>query len=336
MRKSGVFLFMAAISTCIAFCGVNSVRASADQKTIVYVGGMSAGFTLKTEGAQIIGLCEVISENRVKSPALEAGLKSGDVITKINGIAIESIMMMNEIVNKAQGKPLQFEILRGSERFTREIIAMKDKITERYKIGVLVRDNVSGIGTITYVQKENGRFGALGHAVSNEYHQKLDISNGNVYPCNILNVSKGSRGKAGELRGVFINEKPFGIAEKLCESGIYGQVSEMKLVCDWTTAEVNSDAVKPGNAYIYSTITGNCPQKYEIEIVKIDKMNRENKHYVIKIKDEDLISETGGIVQGMSGSPILQDGKMVGAVTHVFLNDPTRGYGIDIETMIKN
>lgn len=334
MRKSGVFLFMAALSLGWAFTAQSEISASAAQKTIVYVGGMSAGFTLKTEGAQVVGLCEVLSEKHVKSPALEAGIKTGDVITKIEGIPIDSITEMNEIIHKGQGRSMKFEIVRGEERIEREITPIKDKITERYKIGVLVRDSVSGIGTITYVQKDSGRFGALGHAVSNENHQKMEISNGNVYACNILSVAKGIRGKAGELRGAFLHDEKFGTAEKLCDCGIFGKIEGADRMQDWTLAEADSSLAKPGNAYIYSTVTGTCPQKYEIEIVKVNKSNRENKHYVIKITDENLISETGGIVQGMSGSPILQDGKMIGAVTHVFLNDPTRGYGIDIQTML--
>ena len=149
-----------------------------------------------------------------------------------------------------------------------------------------------------------------------------------------MGICKGVRGKAGELRGMFLNDKHFGSAEKLCDCGIFGKISGEFSVTELNSAVADSNGVKPGSAYIYSTVNGVCPQKYEIEIVKVDKLNRENKNYVIKITDDDLISETGGIVQGMSGSPIMQEGRLVGAVTHVFLNDPTRGYGIDIERML--
>ena len=134
---------------------------------------------------------------------------------------------------------------------------------------------------------------------------------------------------------MFINDKQLGSAEKLCECGIFGEITQEFKVDGLMSAVSSSNNVKPGEAYIYSTVSGVSPEKYEIEIVKVDKLNRENKNYVIKITDEKLISETGGIVQGMSGSPILQDGRLVGAVTHVFLNDPTRGYGIDIERMMR-
>jgi stage IV sporulation protein B len=150
-----------------------------------------------------------------------------------------------------------------------------------------------------------------------------------------LGVCKGVRGKAGELRGMFLNDKAFGKAEKLCECGIFGYISNSLNLNDLPSAVATSESVIPGKAYIYSTVNGVCPKKYEIEIVKVDKHSKDNKNYVIRITDEDLISETGGIVQGMSGSPILQEGKLIGAVTHVFLNDPMRGYGIDIERMLE-
>ena len=134
---------------------------------------------------------------------------------------------------------------------------------------------------------------------------------------------------------MFLNNKTLGTADKLCDCGIFGYISKEFQVNDLMQSVADSCDVMPGNAYIYSTIDGLQPKKYEIEIVKVDKSNKENKHYVIKITDEELIEQTGGIVQGMSGSPILQNGKLIGAVTHVFLNDPTRGYGIDIQKMLQ-
>ena len=336
MRKLGIFFMGAILSCAVALGSGNAVTASAEiQEQVVYVGGMSAGFTLKTGGAQIIGMCEVVTEHGVSSPALNAGLRAGDIINKAEDIAINSITELNEIVNKSGGKSIKFTIERGEEEFTKEIQPVKDKITERYKIGVLIRDSVSGIGTVTYIDKESGRFGSLGHAVTGENSKQMQISSGEVYACSIVGVNKGIRGKAGELKGMFLNDKCFGNAEKLCNCGIFGQIDEGFSVENLTTAVANSKSVKPGNAYIYSTINGLEPKRYEIEIVKVDKWNKENKNYVLKVKDEQLISETGGIVQGMSGSPILQDGKLVGAVTHVFLNDPTRGYGIDIGKMLQ-
>ncbi len=335
MRKLGIFILGASLSFAFIFCGQENVTAKAAQEEkTVYVGGMSAGFTLKTGGAQIIGMSEVLTENGSVSPALNAGLRTGDVIYKVGGIKIESITELNEIVNKSKGKKLIFEVGRGEECFSVEIQPVKERVTERYKVGILIRDSVSGIGTVTYIDKESGRFGSLGHSVTGENRANAQIVNGSVFECNIVGVQKGVRGRAGELRGMFLNDKQLGKAEKLCDCGIFGQISQEFVVDGLMSAVANSYEAKPGKAYIYSTVDGVTPQKYEIEIVKVDKNSRENKNYVIKVTDDDLIAETGGIVQGMSGSPILQEDKLIGAVTHVFLNDPTRGYGIDIQRML--
>ncbi len=332
-KKSGVFFGMI-LPIAVAICGGNTASKMHSDEAIVYIGGMSAGFTLRAGGAQIIGFCDVIGENEARSPALNVGFASGDVITKVAGVNVESIAELNEILNKKQDMEVTIDFLRKGELQTLSVKPMKDKLSGQYKIGVLVRDSLSGIGTITYVDK-NGRFGALGHSVAGENKQELKISDGAVYACSIIGVSKGIRGKAGELRGMFLNEKTVGCAEKLCSCGIFGKVSEDFSINETMLTVADSDDAKPGKAYIYSTVSGVEPQKYSIEIVKVDWENRENKNYVVKITDENLIAETGGIVQGMSGSPILQDGKLIGAITHVFVNDPTRGFGINIETMLK-
>ncbi len=340
MRKSGIFVISAAMSLVCFYGGrsakdiISASAASTTEKT-VYVGGMSAGFTLKTGAAQVIGTCEVITENGFCAPAARAGVRAGDNIHKVGGIIVETIKELNEVINESKGKRLDFEIERGENTVHLEIQPVMDNNTGRYKIGVLVRDTVSGIGTVTYIDKNSGRFGSLGHSVTAEHNREMSVSKGAVYECSIVGVSKGMRGKAGELRGMFLTDKSIGSAEKLCNCGIFGQVSEEFVMDDLMRTVASSDEVQPGSACIYSTVNGIEPKRYEIEIVKVDKRNKENKNYVIKITDEQLIAETGGIVQGMSGSPILQNGKLVGAVTHVFLNDPTRGYGIDIDVMLR-
>ncbi len=335
MRKSSIFLIGALLSFTCFYKAEEIESVSADTKEqIVYVGGMSAGFTLKSGEIQIIGLCEVMSDNGVNSPALQAGLRTGDKMLSVNGVKLETVAQLNEILDKTRGKTLDFSILRGNEEVRIQIQPLKDKITGKYKIGILARDSVSGIGTVTYIDKENRRFGALGHSVMREDKQELKISDGIVYECNIVGVSKGVRGRAGELRGMFLSDKTFGTAEKLCSCGIFGQISDNFEVNGLLKTVASSESVCPGKAVIYSTVNGVEQKSYDVEIVKVDKRNKENKNFVLKITDDDLIRETGGIVQGMSGSPIIQNGKLVGAVTHVFLNDPTRGYGIDIQTML--
>lgn len=335
MRKLSFLIFGAILSFgCIGGAKKEiSVSAATDERT-VYVGGMSAGFTLKTGGAQVIGLSEIVTEKGTCSPALTSGLRTGDKIQKIQGIRVDSITDLNEIVEKSKGVELNVEICRGGETLNLAVTPVKETVTNKYKIGVLVRDSVSGIGTVTYIDKTTGRFGALGHAVTDQTNKTMSLSDGTVYTCSIVGVSKGIRGKAGELRGMFLNDKCFGKAEKICNCGIFGYISEDFQPTECMSAVANSQAAKPGAAVIYSTVSGVEAKRYNVEIVKVEKYNKENKNYVLKITDEQLISETGGIVQGMSGSPILQDGYLIGAVTHVFLNDPTRGYGIDINQML--
>ncbi len=336
MRKLGIFVLGASLALTASLPINNAVTANASEiERKVYVGGMSAGFTLKTGGAQVIGISEVLTDNGLYSPAGKAGVRAGDIIYKVENIRIESIEDLNEIVGKSKGRDLNFEICRGDERFNLEIQPIKEKNTGKYKVGILIRDSLSGIGTVTYIDKRSGRFGSLGHSVVGENQTQLQLYEGTVYECSIVGINKGVRGKAGELRGMFLNDKHLGQAEKLSECGIFGQISSDFVVDELMSAVASSCEAKPGKAYIYSTINGIQPKRYEIEIVKVDRGNKDNKNYVLKITDEELIAETGGIVQGMSGSPILQGDKLIGAVTHVFLNDPTRGYGIDIGRMLK-
>ena len=330
MRRLGVFI----LGICLSVAGicVNDGRVAHAEEKIVYIGGLPAGFTVSSGGIQILGFCEVMTEEGVISPSSNAGLRAGDIILEAAGISVETVASLNDVLEKNGTAPLKLRIQRGEEEFESEVQPAKDRISGRNKLGILIRDGVSGIGTVTYVEKESGRFGALGHAVSGG-GRNAKIVDGRVYPCSIIGVNKGIRGKAGELRGMFLAENVFGKAEKLCAVGIYGQMQgEYEQYLQATTA--TSERVRPGKASIYSTVSGELPKEYAIEIVKVDKNNKENKNYVIKIIDNALIEVTGGIVQGMSGSPIVQDGRLVGAVTHVFINDPTRGYGIDIEKMI--
>lgn len=339
MRKLGVFILGTGLSFAMIMGGSwadsKYIIASANTEKMVYIGGMAAGFTLKAGGVQIIGLCEVMTDDGVCSPALQNGIKVGDKIIKVNGVKIETIAELNEILNKCKEKTTELDIVRNNETIHLQISPVKDKISNSYKIGVLAKDNISGIGTITYIEKDTHNFGALGHSVVGEDKKELSISNGTVFECNIIGVSKGVRGRAGELRGMFLSDTNFGVADKLCDCGIFGKINEMPALQDLSEVLADSSDAKPGVAHIYSTVNGVCPEKYQIEIVKIDRFNHDNKDYVIKITDEKLLDLTGGIVQGMSGSPIIQEGKMVGAITHVFLNDPTRGYAINIETMLK-
>ncbi len=296
MRKLGVFILSGFAGVAMLACGNYTHREAYAQEKVVCIGGMAAGFTLKSGGVQIIGMCEIMTENGTASPALKAGLRPGDRIVSINGIRVESIERLNELTEKSCGDEVRMEVLRNEEKFSVSLKAVKDKATNRYKIGVLARDSVSGIGTITYIDKKSGRFGALGHAVLSDSKQEMQIADGGVFACSVVGVSKGVRGKAGELRGLFLNSKTIGKAEKISNCGIFGTVSTQIDVEKYACAVADSCSVVPGAAIIYSTIDGEEVKAYDIEIVKVDKNNKDNKNYVLKITDEELIENTGGIV----------------------------------------
>ncbi|MBP5242695.1 MAG: SpoIVB peptidase [Clostridia bacterium] len=323
------------------FVSAPDVRASAAVATAteaksVYVGGNTAGFLLNMGGVQVIAVNEVITKEGNFSPAKEAGVQNGDVILKIDGISVNNIEELNEKLNASTGKSLLLTVRRQREELEIAVQPQKD-VSGKYKIGVLIRDTLSGIGTITYIDRETGRFGALGHAVYDEENRILNVNKGKVYDCNVVSVTKGVRGKAGELKGLFVGDGSVGASDTINECGLYGSIDENFDYSKFTQAEIAPlSEAKIGEAYIYSTISGLQPEKFNIAVVKVDEYNKDKKNFVIKITDKNLIERTGGIVQGMSGSPILHDGKLIGAVTHVFLNDPTRGYGIGIENMLGN
>ncbi len=336
MRKLKFFIAAFALLIPIVLTGNGGIRANAASNEY-YLGGMTAGFSLSAGGTEVIGLSEVIAEDGIHHPAEEVGIKVGDVICAADGIEIRSINDLNGALARSEGKEITLTVKRDGDTAEVKLTPVKDKKSGKFKIGVLIRDTLTGIGTVTYIEKNTLRFGSLGHAVCDESNQSLSISDPKVYLCSVIGVNKGKRGKAGELRGLFLNDKPIAQADTVCMAGLYGTFEKTYDFSKCRTVEIAplSEATI-GKAVIYSTVDGICPQSYEVNIAKVDAGNRENKNFVIKVTDEKLIEETGGIVQGMSGSPIVQNGKLIGAVTHVFLNDPTRGYGIGIENMMKN
>ena len=337
MRKFKFSTLTILLIFIIAFAVAGTpVGASADGKE-VYIGGIPAGFTLGLGGAQVVGICEVLTVDGAKCPAKEAEIYVGDIILTLNGVTIESAKDLDTVLAKEKKTEYTVEIQRDGEEMTKEIKPAKDITSGKRKLGVLVRDSVSGIGTVTYIEKDTLRFGSLGHPVMGENGAAMKVAGGKIYNCSIVNVVKGIRGKAGELKGVFLNDTHIATAEKNCDCGIFGQFKKgydfSRFKCAKTAAVGDTH---PGKASIFTTIDGITPKEYSVSNVKVDKNNKQNKNFVIKITDDTLLAQTGGIVQGMSGSPIIQDGKLIGAVTHVFLNDPTRGYGISVDNMFGN
>lgn len=331
-RKKITILFITVIALLLPIA-ISPTTAYAS--TYVYLGGMPAGFMISTRGAMVVGVCDVIGKDEILSPSKSAGIKAGDKILYVNNLETNSARDIEHSLDKYKKGSVLVIIERKGEELKLNVTPHKDLATSKYKLGLLIQDNMSGIGTITYIT-EDKQFGALGHAIT-EDNKKIDVVSGKVFECNIIDFIKGERGKAGELKGYFIKNKDFGSISFANEKGIFGKLNYVPEYSLDKKLEVASNSeIKPGKAYIYSTIQGETPLKYEISIIKVDENQRENKNLVIKITDEKLLEQTNGILQGMSGSPIVQNGKLVGAVTHVFLNDPTRGYGIAIENMMNN
>lgn len=309
---------------------INSTTVSASSN-YVYLGGNVLGFTIKTEGATVVGLCDVITENGLVSPCKEAGIIVGDVILNMGGNKVNSAGEIADVLKDYKGGEIVTKIVRKGEQKLLDLKPCKD-VNGTFKIGVYLRDDLTGLGTVTYYDGD-GNFASLGHPVSDENGNVYKVVGGNVYNSTVVGVIKGVRGKPGELKGILLNGNSIGKISKNTNAGLFGKIDNIN-VNNYNKIEV--DKAKQGKAKIYSTVDGSKPEFYEIDIVKVDNFTNSNKNLLIRICDKSLLNKTGGILQGMSGSPIIQNGKLVGAVTHVMVNDSSMGYGIFIENMLKN
>ena len=316
---------------------VKSIDVSVIDQTKVIPCGNSIGVKLYTDGLIVVGKAEFPCHNgKLVSPCKNKNIKEGDVIKKANGIAPERISDLSEIVSSSDGKVV-LELDRNGEKIKQTINAKTSKNDGKYKLGLMVRDSAAGIGTLTFYNPVTKTFGALGHGISdNDTSKLLPIASGEILPSSIISVEKGVSGRPGELRGSFVGDKKIGTVTTNCDCGLYGKLSSSLLSIQGNEIEIGDKSeVVAGEAHILSNVSGDKVEKFGINILKVShQTNADTKGMVIKITDKRLLDKTGGIVQGMSGSPIIQNGKLVGAVTHVFVNDPTRGYGIFIENML--
>ena len=330
MKKRIKLLLTLLIVSLLFVTNLTYTNAYAKEEYL-YLGGFTCGFNLKTRGATVVGITDVLTDDGVVSPSKCAGLEIGDIILSINGKVINGVSDLTIALNDFDGGFIITEILRKDGKKLLDVYPEKD-VNGKYRIGVLLREDLQGLGTVTYID-ENGNFGALGHPVADLNGKNYDVLSGDVYESSIIGVNKAKRGKAGELKGMFIGEKPIGKITVNQNCGLFGKFTNFsKLEKD----KISISTASVGKAKILSTINGQTREEYDIEIVKTDYKKGNNKNLVLKITDKDLLNKTGGILQGMSGSPIIQNGKLVGAVTHVFLNDSSRGYGISIYNMLNN
>ena len=324
--KSLIVLFI--LCCLFAVCSVNYLYPLANSE-YVYLGGFTAGFTLKTRGATVVGITEVVSKNGCVSPCKCAGLEIGDIILTMNESEINTASDIDKVLKNYTSGVIVTEILRGNQKKLVDLFPEKD-LLGNFKLGLFIRDDLTGLGTVTFITDE-GIFASLGHPVSNEQGEIYNLKSGDVYESTIVGVNKASRGHAGELKGMFLGSKPIGKISINTSVGLFGSITKFNPL---NYVKIPVGYAKIGKAEILSTVDGQNSKKYDIEIVKTDSRIGNNKNYVIKITDKELLEYTGGILQGMSGSPIIQEGKLVGAVTHVFINDSSRGYGISINNML--
>lgn len=299
-------------------------------------GGKSVGIKMFTKGLICVGSQSIKGVNgEYYNIAKALNIKEADMILSANGIELHTIEQFAEIVERSGGSPVVLGVESGGVYETKS--ATPIKTDDGYKLGLWVRDSTAGIGTVTYLNKSSQDFAALGHPITDvDTGVLMPIDKGSISSVEISGAKKGQKGSAGELYGIF-SSTDCGVILKNSNQGIYGKtISDSQLSYSNETIPIASaNQVRSGKAQIYANVTGNKIEKYDIEISKVMRYAPDSKNLIIRITDKRLLEITGGIVQGMSGSPIIQDGKLVGAVTHVFINDPTRGYGIFIENMIK-
>ena len=305
-------------------------------ETEVYPGGRVIGIKLYTDGIMVVELASFEDENgNIVCPAKDSGIQVGDIIVAVNGNAVEGNKELLNAVNYSKGKKVKLTVKRRENRLDIDVLPINSVERGEPKLGLWVRDSAAGIGTLTFVTADDKKFFALGHGITDkDIREKYTVRKGSIEFADVMNVEKSKEGVPGEIQATFGgNNKTIGSMEGNTDSGIYGTYSEelsgkpLKVASRWQIEE--------GPATILCSLDDEEPREYSIMIDKIVLgAGFSEKSMVIEVTDPELIKKTGGIVQGMSGSPILQNGKLVGAVTHVFVNDPTRGYGIFIETML--
>ena len=289
--------------------------------------GHTIGIKLFARGVLVVKLTDG------GTPAKECGLETGDVIVKCGGVSVTSSEQFQSLLQKNGDSAMDLQVRRAGDSMT---LSVEPEQNDKgvYCIGAWIRDSMAGIGTMTYYDPATGDFGALGHGITDtDTALLMPFSNGSILPSTVKAVKRGETGSAGELRGDFDLDTSLGDLYANTESGIFGTLAVSDYAPACQDAVPIGEAV-PGPAVIRSNVEGDAVEEYEIEILKVVSGTSDGRDLVISVTDPKLLKATGGIVQGMSGSPILQNGKLVGAVTHVLLNDPTKGYGILIENML--
>lgn len=326
-----------ALTFALGFGYAPAAQASSSVGHTVIPLGRAVGIKLFSDGVLVVGLSEIATADGAQAPARACGLREGDVITHINSEEVDSIEEVQEILQTLGEDKLSIRAMRGDKQVQMTAQAAQCNADGAYKLGAWIRDSMAGIGTMTFYDPQSGVFGALGHGINDvDTALLMPLQSGTIMYAEVTDVKKGVSGAPGELHGAFQVNRDMGELYANTKSGIFGELADQTLIGNAKPVAVATRSeVQVGKATILSNIAGATVEEYEVEITRIYPENQnDTRNLMLKVTDPRLLEETGGIVQGMSGSPILQGGKLVGAVTHVLVNDSTCGYGILAENMI--
>ena len=292
--------------------------------------GTAFGIRLFTDGVIVASLSDLYTEEGLRCPAAEAGILPGDYLLKADGMEIPSNGSLARYIGQSAGEPIAFTVRRGQETFTATVAPVWGQGS--FKTGMWVRDSAAGIGTLTFYDPETGRFAGLGHGICDmDTSGVMALKSGEPMPITLSGIEKGSAGLPGQLRGYFSSDQPLGALLANRENGVYGTLLSPP---EGEAVEVlPREEVRPGPVRLLASVDGAGPQLYQGEIVRLCEEGQSTKNFVVRVTDPALLGKTGGIVQGMSGCPLLQEGKLAGAVTHVFTEEPAAGYGIFAQSM---
>ena len=327
--------FAMLVAVLLVFTLSATATAKTDSRSLI-PGGMAFGIKFFTEGCVVIGTTGVESATGVSSPAKDVGLQAGDIIIRAGGREFETAEELVDLIAGCGGRDIAVVYIRDGKENKVNVTPVRDNESGKYRIGVLVRDSTAGIGTVTFIDPKTNDFGGLGHGVyDSESAILLPLARGAVVNVTINEVIKSYPNAPGELRGSFDNIAVGELWDN-SEQGVFGNFSKVPATDKKPIPIAGREEITEGEATVLTTLDGGGIGEYGIEIEKIYKSSGNVKNFLIRVTDQALLDRTGGIVQGMSGSPIIQNGKLVGAVTHVLVNDPTRGYGIFIENMLES
>ena len=315
---------------------VKTVRTVIEERKVITACGMPFGIKMFSDGALVVAFSDLDTASGTRNPAKEAGLRLGDVIISVNGVQTRTNEELTQAIASAGGNTLQIVYRRENVTHSCALTPVKERDGENWRAGIWVRDSSAGIGTLTFVDPQSGVFGGLGHAISDsDTGTDLPLLSGEIVPVTITGCVKGSAGSPGELKGEFTSGAAVGTVYSNDLTGVYGKLADGVSISGTELPVANMQEIALGEAEILTTTLGTTPHRYKVRIERVNMTAGDpNRNLMLRVTDPALLSATGGIVQGMSGSPILQDGKIVGAVTHVLVNDPTMGYGIFIENML--